>query len=59
MTRDDEGWRRSRRLAEVFGDSEPATTTDERPDSDSAEERRGQRDREAWLRDQIPPHHGS
>ncbi len=49
-------WARRRRLAEVFGDVLPDTTADERePDEqsgDSAE--RG----DAWLKDQVPPHHG-
>jgi hypothetical protein len=49
------GWRRRRRLAAVFGDVLPETTSDERepgsggPDEDASE---------AWLRAQVPPHHG-
>jgi len=46
---------RRRRLAEVFGDVLPDTTSDER------DEGSGQRDesaRDAWYRDQVPPHHG-
>ncbi|MEO6512050.1 MAG: hypothetical protein ABIO16_13710 [Nocardioides sp.] len=45
---------RGRRLAEVFGDVLPETTSDER-DEGSAEPD-GSRD--AWYRDQVPPHHG-
>ncbi len=46
--------RRRARLAEVFGDVLPESTTDDRdhdvrPD-DSASD--------AWLREQVPPHHG-
>ena len=47
--------RRRRRLAEVFGDSMPDTTRDER-DPDGSREGR---DQDQWLRDQVPPHHGS
>ena len=44
-----------RRLAEIFGDGLPETTSDERDDEaprsrDSASD--------AWLRSQVPPHHG-
>ena len=47
-------WRRRRRLAAVFGDVLPETTSDER-DPDTAEaEAAGER----WLRAQVPPHHG-
>lgn len=44
---------RKRRLAAVFGDTLPDTTSDERdaeaPESDRSED---------WLRRQVPPHHG-
>jgi hypothetical protein len=49
-------WRRRRRLAAVFGDVLPDTTSDERdgdassPSDDDAQDR--------WLRSQVPPHHG-
>jgi len=43
---------RRRRLAEVFGDVLPDTTSDERgPDQ-------GDADRESWYRENRPPHHG-
>jgi hypothetical protein len=47
-------WQRRRRLAEIFGDVLPETTGDEReeraPRTESAND--------AWLRAQVPPHHG-
>ena len=49
-------WERRRRLAAVFGDTLPDTTSDERePGTPSGGEDPG----EAWLRSQVPPHHGS
>jgi hypothetical protein len=45
-------WKRRKRLAELFGDVLPDTTSDERDerdDEDAADE---------WLRRQVPPHHG-
>jgi hypothetical protein len=53
-------WQRRKRLAEVFGDVLPDTTSDERdPDQSSgaagdAADAAGDR----WLRSQVPPHHG-
>ncbi|MBM7508911.1 hypothetical protein ABKW28_05375 [Nocardioides sp. 31GB23] len=46
-------WERRKRLAEVFGDALPETTSDERSDDE-----RERRDGDAWLRAQVPPHHG-
>ncbi len=43
---------RQRRLAAVFGDVLPDTTTDERDEKDDA------RGSEEWLKSQVPPHHG-
>lgn len=50
-------WKRKRRLARIFGDVLPDTTDDEREsgertpaDGDSADD--------AWLKSQVPPHHG-
>ena len=56
MTRPETEWERRKRLAAVFGDTEPATTSDERDDATSTDdvEDRG----EAWLKAQVPPHHG-
>ena len=49
-------WQRRRRLAAVFGDVLPETTSDER---DAGQVRDGGEDPgEAWLRSQVPPHHG-
>jgi hypothetical protein len=50
-------WRRRRRLAAVFGDVLPETTSDERaPETavEASDEDAGDR----WLRSQVPPHHG-
>ncbi|MGW6444583.1 hypothetical protein [Lentzea sp. NPDC055074] len=49
---DDDAVARRRRLAEVFGDVLPETTSDERGGPGGAE------DREAWYRENRPPHHG-
>lgn len=51
QTREPE-WQRRKRLAEVFDDVLPETTSDERDDvpDDAAQDR--------WLRSQVPPHHG-
>ena len=47
---------RKRRLAEVFGDVLPETTSDERDPADEAD---GSADRgDTWLKEQVPPHHG-
>jgi len=46
-------WERRKWLAEVFGDALPETTSDERSDDE-----RERRDGDAWLRAQVPPHHG-
>lgn len=50
-------WQRRKRLAEVFGDVLPETTTDER---DADPDRRGGDESAAdrWLKSQVPPHHG-
>lgn len=45
--------RRSAWLAEVFGDVLPDTTEDERDD-----DVRRHSSSDAWLRAQVPPHHG-
>ena len=47
-------WERRRRRAEVFGDVLPETTRDERDESPTREP-----DGDRWLREQVPPHHGS
>ncbi|HEU4811855.1 MAG TPA: hypothetical protein VFT00_06920 [Nocardioides sp.] len=46
-------WQRRKRLAAVFGDVLPETTSDERDPAAPAEEAG-----DAWLRAQVPPHHG-
>jgi hypothetical protein len=45
---------RKRRLAEVFGDVLPETTSDEQDDEPPADDSA----RDTWFRDQVPPHHG-
>lgn len=47
-------WERRKRLAAVFGDALPETTSDERDDETPSAEDAS----EAWLRAQVPPHHG-
>jgi len=53
-TDDEAAWRRQRRLAEVFGDVPPETTSDERDPEPGSDEDAQDR----WLRRQVPPHHG-
>ena len=47
-------WQRRRRLAAVFGDVLPETTSDERDEHDET----GPGAAEEWLKRQVPPHHG-
>jgi hypothetical protein len=47
-------WKRKQRLARIFGDVLPETTTDEREPSAESEESASDR----WLKSQVPPHHG-
>ena len=49
--RQETDWERRRRLEAVFGDTLPETTSDERDPA-------GGGDNDAWLRAQVPPHHG-
>jgi len=51
-------WQRRKRLAEVFGDALPETTTDERDDATPAGGTSGESQADRWLREQVPPHHG-
>ena len=53
---DEAGWKRRRRLAAVFGDVLPDTTSDERDTEAVPESDDDAQDR--WLRGQVPPHHG-
>ncbi len=47
---------RRRRLDAIFGDALPETTRDERdPGEGASDAERG----DAWLKAQVPPHHGS
>lgn len=56
--KDETAWERRRRLAAVFGDVLPETTTDEQDPDESARRTAGEDPGEAWLRSQVPPHHG-
>ena len=53
-------WRRKRRLAAIFGDALPEQTGDDtdRGEPDDARSRGGDSVSDAWLRAQVPPHHG-
>jgi hypothetical protein len=48
-------WVRRRRLAAVFGDVLPDTTTDERDPTDGGN---AETPGETGLKQQVPPHHG-
>lgn len=50
---------RRRRLAEIFGDVLPETTSDERDPDERPGGRAGESATDEWLRRQVPPHHGS
>lgn len=54
--RDETPEQRRRRLATIFGDVLPDTTADEREPGDA--DGRDEDANEAWLRRQVPPHHG-
>jgi len=49
-------WQRRRRRAEVFGDALPDTTADERDPAERSGDAEPRGD--AWLKEQVPPHHG-
>lgn len=59
MTRPESDWERRRRLAEVFGDVLPDTTSDERDDPGPEKQAGAESPSDRWLREQVPPHHGS
>lgn len=46
---------RKARLDRIFGDVLPETTSDERA---RGQARSGDADPDAWLRQNVPPHHG-
>jgi hypothetical protein len=50
--------RRRRRLAEIFGDVIPEQTSDDADESGGPDRRTDEEAQEAWLRSQVPPHHG-
>ena len=53
---DESEWQRQQRLAAVFGDVLPDTTSDERDNDAQPEADDDAQDQ--WLRRQVPPHHG-
>lgn len=52
----DDERRRQRRLAEIFGEVLPETTSDERTGSEPGPD--AARDSERWYTENRPPHHG-
>ncbi|NPC97377.1 hypothetical protein [Nocardioides sp. zg-DK7169] len=52
--RSESDWERRKRLADVFGETLPETTRDEREPEPG-----GGRGSDDWLLSQVPPHHGS
>jgi hypothetical protein len=54
-----EAARRRLRLAEIFGDVLPDQAADDsREARESVDRRTEETAQEAWLRSQVPPHHG-
>ena len=51
-------WERRRRIAEVFGDALPDTTSDERDQPETKPASGAESGTDRWLREQVPPHHG-
>lgn len=45
---------RHARLAEIFGEGLPKQTRDDQPDPRENDDRA----KDAWLKAQVPPHHG-
>ena len=53
-------WQRRKDLDRIFGETEPATTSDEREPGQAAGASKdaGESATDRWLREQVPPHHG-
>ena len=47
-------WERKRRLARVFGDVLPESTSDDRDEAGAREPQSS----DEWLKAHVPPHHG-
>jgi hypothetical protein len=47
-------WERKRRIARIFGDVLPESTSDDRDEAGA----RGPQTSDDWLKAQVPPHHG-
>jgi hypothetical protein len=45
-------------LAEIFGDVIPEQNSDDAADDAGAGRRTDEQAQEAWLKSQVPPHHG-
>ena len=58
MPEEETAWERKRRIAAVFGDVLPETTSDERDDASAAKNDGGESATDRWLKAQVPPHHG-
>ncbi|WP_183093559.1 hypothetical protein [Nocardioides stalactiti] len=54
----DAEWKRRKRRAEVFGETLPETTRDERGESDAGDRSGRESATDRWLKAQVPPHHG-
>ena len=57
---DEPEWKRRRRLAATFGEVLPEATSDDADGPGEAPESSADplHERDRWLRDQVPPHHG-
>ncbi|MFN8189209.1 MAG: hypothetical protein U0R78_02020 [Nocardioidaceae bacterium] len=56
--REEPEWKRRQRLAAVFGDVLPDQTSDDRDGEAHPPPVEGESASDAWLRRQVPPHHG-
>jgi hypothetical protein len=58
MSEEREEARRRRRIQEIFGEVIPEQTSDDADEGEAADRRTEERAQEAWLKSQVPPHHG-
>jgi hypothetical protein len=56
--REEPEWKRRQRLAAVFGDVLPEQTSDDFDGEANPGGAAGESASDAWLRRQVPPHHG-
>ncbi len=52
-------WVRRKRRALLFGELLPEQTSDDRLEPETGRGQSGDSASDAWLREQVPPHHGS